>query len=252
MSKKLIKSVGIDVYLNKYREMVETAKTYEALNYRDVVGRLVFNENISSTFFKIEKVIKDIDKIMWRELITNLPFFDIMSSEKKKEWYELTETGSRYYNGDKNKKVVPAFTAENIEATIIYLNNSKGDLITEKVDELFRGLSWNYKTNKPIGMTEKIIISNFGSFYGGGRDKLDCLEDVLYMFEKKPLPTYDQRFIRGISMYNPCEHENEYFRCKKFKNGNVHLWFKSKDHVKKLNFIIAKKYGKGALAKRTK
>lgn len=62
---------------------------------------------------------------------------------------------------------------------------------------VFKGLSWYYKTNHPCYFGKKIIISNlvaynrwgFGLNWGWRRDQLADLERMLYLLDGKSIPT---------------------------------------------------------------
>ena len=43
-------------------------------------------------------------------------------------------------------------------------------------------------------------------------------------------------------------YEDEYYKLKAFKNGNVHIWFKRLDLLEKLNKVISEYYNGQALA----
>ncbi len=120
---------------------------------------------------------------------------------------------------------------------------------------MFKGLSWDYKTNHPCYFGKKIIISNlvtynrwgFGLNWGWRRDQLADMERMLYMLDGKSIP--DNRGDVTIRLMdhirdNPHqqEYEDEFFSVRYFQKGTEHLTFKRPDLIDQMNDIIAKHY----------
>lgn len=65
---------------------------------------------------------------------------------------------------------MPALTRGNIEATFIALHQSRAEMFERGVIEIYRSLSWRYRTNTPIRFGKRIIVSGFcdhlGAHYG--------------------------------------------------------------------------------------
>ena len=108
------------------------------------------------------------------------------------------------------------------------------------VINVFRGLSWNYKTNSPCKFGNKIIVNNlvrwdwWGFHLNSGQqaDRLADLERMLYLFSGKPIPDNREKE----------DYEDEMFSIRYFKKGSAHITFRKPELVDRLNDIVAKHY----------
>lgn len=123
------------------------------------------------------------------------------------------------------------------------------------VINLFKGLSWDYKSNSPYRFGKKIIVNGlvkydrwgFSLTHGRQRDSLADLERMLMLLDGKPIP--DSRadvtccLADHISQCKTGErYEDALFRISYFQKGSVHIVFKHQRLVEKMNDIIAKHY----------
>jgi hypothetical protein len=69
-----------------------------------------------------------------------------------------------------------------------------------------------------------------------GKEMPERYAGIIGLFDEK------RRSIATLSRA-ACEVEDEYFRMKGFKNGNIHLWFKRDDLLRKVNKLLAEHYG---------
>ena len=123
------------------------------------------------------------------------------------------------------------------------------------VINVFRGLSWNYKTNCPCKFGSKIIVNNlvrwdrwgFHLITGQQTDRLVDLERMLHLFSGKPIPDNRENITIRLdghiqSVQGKERYEDEMFRIKYFKKGSAHITFRKPELVDRLNDIIAKHY----------
>ncbi|CDG97209.1 hypothetical protein XBP1_2510006 [Xenorhabdus bovienii str. puntauvense] len=70
------------------------------------------------------------------------------------------------------------------------------DVFERGLINVFKGLSWDYKTNSPCSFGKKIIINNlvthnrwgFSLNWGWRQDQLADLERMLFLLDGKPIP----------------------------------------------------------------
>lgn len=72
----------------------------------------------------------------------------LMDAQVRDEWYNSLE-----------KDDIPAISEENILNTFEQLHLNKGEVFERGVINVFKGLSWNFKTNSPCRFGGKIIVT---------------------------------------------------------------------------------------------
>ncbi|OKB66125.1 restriction endonuclease subunit M [Serratia marcescens] len=192
----------------------------------------------------ISAITRNIDCSIWRDLMLKSGMISLMDAQSRDEWYKNLDEGE-----------LPEISEENILATFEQLHHSKGEVFERGVVNVFKGLSWDYKTNSPCSFGKKIIINNlvthnrwgFSLNWGWRRDQLTDLERMLFLLDGKPIPdnrgdvtTRLMEHIRdhpGVQLY-----EDDFFSIRYFQKGTAHLMFKRLDLVEKMNDIIAKHY----------
>lgn len=120
---------------------------------------------------------------------------------------------------------------------------------------MFRGLSWDFKTNSPCRFGAKIIVTGlvkcdrwgFGLNHGCQRDRLADLERMLMILDGKPVPDNRADVTRRLGDHIDAnrhnnQYEDEMFAVKYFQKGTAHIVFKRPELVDKLNDIIARHY----------
>ncbi|WP_233956235.1 DUF4942 domain-containing protein [Pectobacterium versatile] len=196
-------------------------------------------------------ITRTLDRNIWRDLMLKSGMLSLMDAEARTQWHKNLDEGD-----------LPVISEANILSTFAQLHQSKQEVFERGVINVFKGLSWDYKTNHPCYFGKKIIISNlvtynrwgFGLNWGWRRDQLADLERMLYLLDGKPIP--DNRGDVTIRLMdhirdNPHkqEYEDEYFGVRYFQKGTGHLTFKRPDLIDQMNDIIAKHYP-GMLAAR--
>ncbi|AIN15972.1 methyltransferase domain protein [Yersinia pseudotuberculosis] len=177
----------------------------------------------------------------------------LMDAQARDQWYRNLE-------GDN----IPAISEANILSTFEQLHQQKDEVFERGVINLFKGLSWHFKTNSPCQFGKKIIMSNLVSCnqwgftlnHGYQRDQLADLERMLYLLDSKAIP--DNRGDVTTRLYEHMSanphiakvYEDDYFSIKYFMKGSAHLTFRKPELIDKMNAIVAKHYP-GVLPERT-
>ncbi|EGC1083297.1 DUF4942 domain-containing protein, partial [Salmonella enterica] len=168
----------------------------------------------------------------------------IMDAQAREQWYNNLE-----------KDDIPAVSEANILSTFKQLHLNKGEVFERGVINVFKGLSWSYKTNSPCKLGAKIIVEGmvrynawgFSLSHGWQRDRLADLERMLMLLDGKPIPDNRADVTRRLADHIDAKkshtgYEDEMFAIKYFQKGTAHITFRRPELVDKLNDIIARHY----------
>ncbi|WP_154918220.1 DUF4942 domain-containing protein [Klebsiella michiganensis] len=189
-------------------------------------------------------ITRNIDRSIWRDLMLKSGMLTLMDAEARSQWAKNLEEGD-----------LPAITEANILTTFKQLHHNKQDVFERGIINVFKGLSWDYKTNNPYYFGKKIIVNNlvkhdrwgYSLNWGWRRDQLADLERMLSLLDGKTIP--DNRHdvsIRFMDFVRDNPHqqvfEDDLFTIRYFQKGSGHITFKRLDLVEKMNDIVAKHY----------
>ncbi|WP_409075355.1 DUF4942 domain-containing protein [Pantoea sp. C3] len=196
-------------------------------------------------------ITHNIDRSLWRGLMLKSGMLSLMDAQAREQWQQNLEEGD-----------LPAINEANILSTFQQLHQSKAEVFERGIINVFKGLSWDYKTNSPCFFGKKIIINNlvthnrwgYSLTWGFRRDQLTDLERMLFLLDGKAIS--DNRGDISIRLMdhirdNPGKdvYDDAYFTIRYFQKGTAHLTFKRPELVEKMNDIISKHYP-GMLASR--
>ncbi|EHY9180082.1 DUF4942 domain-containing protein [Salmonella enterica subsp. enterica serovar Mbandaka] len=192
----------------------------------------------------MKAITRNLDRGIWRDLMKKSGMLSIMDAQARDQWYRNLE-------GDG----IPAVSEANILSTFEQLHLNKGDVFERGVINVFKGLSWDYKSNSPCKFGKKIIVTGlvkydrwgFGLNWGWRRDRLSDLEGMLMLLDGKPVPDNRADITRRLADHihanrHSNRYEDEMFSIKYFQKGTAHITFKRPELVDKLNDIIARHY----------
>ncbi|EOL8949492.1 DUF4942 domain-containing protein [Cronobacter dublinensis] len=195
-------------------------------------------------------ITRNIDRSIWRDLMLKSGMMGLMDAQARDQWHKNLEEGD-----------LPAISEANILNTFDQLHLNKMDVFERGIINVFKGLSWDYKTNNPCSFGKKIIINNLVTYnrwgfslnWGWRRDQLADLERMLFLLDGKPVP--DNRGDISVRLMEHIRdnrakdaYEDEFFSIRYFQKGTAHLTFKRLELIERMNDIIAKYYP-GMLAK---
>jgi hypothetical protein len=201
----------------------------------------VYAEDIKTESFRT-----NMDEAMWRHLLNTSNLKTVMSRSAIDEFHKGLEQN------------VPEATEENILATMAKMFSMSGDLFDEMIIQAFKRLPRDYRTNSSFRFTTKIIYDRafepgmklwearfYSSAYIAGI--LYDLEKVFRTIDGKPtdpqgqiVPLLCKHVGEGDA---PWHIETEYFRCKAYKKGSLHILFLRQDLVDRMNRVLARHYG---------
>ncbi|MGJ3289455.1 DUF4942 domain-containing protein [Klebsiella michiganensis] len=191
------------------------------------------------------------DRDIWTRLMNDTGMFTLMSEAQRKEW------DAQLYSND-----CPEITLDNVIATFRLLNASKGVTFEQGVIDVFRNLSWDYKTHNPCLLGKRIIIDGVLDNHRGlyfsvrtyAQNRIDDLARPFWILDGKNVP--DNRISEGANFSAFISQGGaasvgavftcEYFSIRAYKKGSAHITFTRPDLVEKVNDIIARHY-QGAL-----
>ncbi|EBR8156150.1 DUF4942 domain-containing protein [Salmonella enterica subsp. enterica serovar Newport] len=199
----------------------------------------------------MKAITRNLDRGIWRDLMKKSGMLSIMDAQARDQWYNSLE-------GDD----IPSISEANILSTFEQLHQNKGEVFERGVINVFKGLSWDYKSNNPCKFGKKIIVTGlvkydrwgFGLNWGWQRDRLADLERMLMILDGKPVPDNRADVTRRLGDHihenrGSNSYEDGMFKIKYFQKGTAHITFRRPELVDKLNDIIARHYP-GMLAAR--
>ncbi|MBL5945864.1 DUF4942 domain-containing protein [Enterobacter asburiae] len=192
----------------------------------------------------MKAITRNLDRSLWRDLMQRSGMLALMDAQARDQWYSSLE-----------KDDIPAICEENILSTFKQLHQSKGEVFERGVINVFKGLSWDYKSNHPCKFGKKIIVNGlvkhdrwgFGLNWGWQRDRLADLERMLMILDGKPVPDNRADVTRRLGDHihenrHSNRYEDEMFVITYFQKGTAHIVFRRADLTEKLNDIIARHY----------
>lgn len=193
----------------------------------------------------LTRITRRNDCHIWRSLMNQSGMLTLMDEQARDAW-----------NASLENEDFPEITHDNILASFQQLNNEKGQVFERGVINVFKSLSWNYKTNLPHMFGKKVILNyvveyhpqwGFSARYSN-KAKLDDLERILTLLDGKPVPDHRVGVAARFSEHvRTCRQEaqdfdSDYFTLRFFKKGTGHLVFKRPDLTEKLNDVLARHY----------
>ncbi|ECG8572707.1 DUF4942 domain-containing protein [Salmonella enterica subsp. diarizonae] len=192
----------------------------------------------------MKAITRNLDREIWRDLMKKSGMLSIMDAQARDQWYRNLE-------GDD----IPAISEANILSTFEQLHQSKDEVFERGVINVFKGLSWDYKSNSPCKFGPKIIVNGLVKYdrwgyslnWGWQRDRLADLERMLMLLDGKPVPDNRADVTRRLGDHihenrGSNSYEDGMFKIKYFQKGTAHITFRRPELVDKLNDIIARHY----------
>ena len=190
-----------------------------------------------------------LDRNLWRHAFTLIGLHQYMDAKAKDELDKELE------------KNMPEFNLDNVRETLLTAAQDADKMFTRGIVNVFHELSKEHKTNSnsPFKINPKAILGYFTqpgysrglrlNCYGTRVEKINDIDRVFKTLDgKKHHPRELESAINDAWRDLPYIYEDDYYKAKGFKNGNIHLEFKRQDLLDKVNMIIAKYYGENRLA----
>ncbi|EAA6844742.1 DUF4942 domain-containing protein [Salmonella enterica subsp. enterica] len=192
----------------------------------------------------MKAITRNLDRGIWRDLMERSGMLSLMDARAREQWYNSLE-----------KDDIPAVSESNILSTFKQLHLNKGEVFERGVINVFKSLSWNYKSNSPCKFGAKIIVNGLVKYDRWGyslnwswqHDRLADLERMLMLLDGKPVPDNRADVTRRLGDHihenrGSNRYEDGMFKIKYFQKGTAHITFKRPELVDRLNDIIARHY----------
>lgn len=183
----------------------------------------------------------DLDQRMWRRAFDLTGFKQLMDAQAVAEFEKSMHPAP------------PEFTEANIRSNLIDMQINATDMFRRGIVNVFRALSDDYRTNQKeaFKIGRKVVTSWMvgPSFHTGlcvrhglPSDKLNDIDRVMKTLDGKPFQPRELEFAINGALKDGSVFEDDYYRIKGFKNGNMHIEFKRADFLDRLNEQIADHY----------
>lgn len=197
---------------------------------------------------------REVDRLIWLRLFQLTGIETLMDSSSRRDLFDkLRKSQAWTYS---QEEALPPLTRENIEATFRELHAQQGEYFGRAVEECFRRLSWDHKTNQPNEIGQKMIVEyavdSWSASTAKGRlsheNSLRDLERVLHVIDGEPVPGYQYgvqalgEIPWGAWVEVPNSKGESYFRIKIYKKGTVHVFVHDETLIREMNRIIAQRY----------
>ncbi|MCE5361560.1 MAG: DUF4942 domain-containing protein [Acidithiobacillus sp.] len=193
----------------------------------------------------VAQLMQAVDAAFWSSLLNRSGIRALMSARRQEELdRQISENKS------------PAFEPETVASTFADLYANRASMLEEGLVDLFRGLSWDYRTNNPVKLGKKLILNyvldSFGSAVPRSCSKIDDLMRVLSVYDGKPIPENRHNTLSRVYQAKndgSWAFETNYFTVKLYKKGSAHLVFKPETQplLDQCNRVIARHFP-GAIA----
>jgi hypothetical protein len=185
-----------------------------------------------------------IDRSAWDYLMKQSGLWSFLDAVSREKWTR----GLGGYDP------VPEFNSANVEATFRDYYERRSLMRDQGLQNLFRNLSRDYKTNEQhfLGLKCILKLGYWNGLNEGSVNVIDDLARVMCSLDSKP--EFDHRIstYEMLTTGNWSEAPwNEFFSLKLFKNKNAHIKFKRLDLLEKLNGEIGRLFP-GALPSKIK
>lgn len=194
------------------------------------------------------QVARCADQDIWQRLMNDTGMFTLMSAAQRKKWEAALYSDT-----------CPEITLDTVLATFQQLHATKNETFEQGVIDVFRALSWDYKTNNPCQLGKKIILNGVLDVFGGDRrcvmvrrhaqDRLNDLARAFWLIEGKPVPDFRvsegvrfSEFIAAGASQVSALFTCEWFTIKAYWKGTAHVTFTHPTLVEKVNDIVARHY----------
>lgn len=246
---------GVMAFLEAIEKLREAQKMlYEASGrgwisgMTDIIERSLSADRSATREAALKRsVFRYADRDIWTRLMNDTGMFTLMSEMQRKEW------DKQLYSDN-----CPEITLDNVSATFRQLNASKGATFEQGVFDVFRNLSWDYRTNNPCLLGKRIIIDGVldnhrGMYYSVrtyAQNRIDDLARPFWILDGKNVP--DNRISEGVNLSAFISQGGaasvgevftcEYFTVRAYKKGSAHITFTRPELVERINDIIARHY----------
>ncbi len=104
----------------------------------------------------MKAITRSLDHSIWRDLMKKSGMLSLMDAQAREQWYNSLE-----------KDDIPAVSEANILSTFEQLHQSKGEVFERGAINVFKGLSWDFKSNSPCKFGKRSSLRGWSNVIGG-------------------------------------------------------------------------------------
>ncbi len=245
-----LRNEGIRVYLDgidklrKARDLMQQAGGCQYLYDYDKAVESAIKWSDTRPDQAETAISRVIDGKIWDRLMSETGMYTLMSNKQRQEWDRQVAGEKSADNAGERYEYVPAPERKQV------------DTFTQGLIDIFKSLSWDYKTNNPCMSGKRIIIaplldvwrSSWVRFSSDGHTKIDDLARPFYVLDGRNVPDY--RVSDGAKLdaffsenqFNGKVFECDYFQRAILQKGSAHITFKRPELVEKINNLVASHY----------
>ena len=219
-----------EVYLNdRMREFIAPSEYVDTFH---------FNKKVNVRELFISEITKQTDKSIWEYVIKSTDLERLMDHQARDELRASLE------------KDTPPATVDNIRATLDRFLEDSQTILQRGIVNAFCNLDRRFRSHDGFKIGGRVILDRAfdGSHWDYNNRKEEVLHDIeraFYVLDGKENPPISGGIFRKIYDDHSLTWciEGDYFRLRRFQNGNAHLWFTRDDLVRKINRMLADYYG---------
>lgn len=144
----------------------------------------------------MKAITRNLDRSIWRNLMKKSGMIALMDAQARDEWYNSLERDD-----------IPAISKANIVSTFKQLHQSKAEVFERGIINVFKSLSWDYKSNSPCMFGKKIIVDGLVQYdrwgfhfrHGRRREQLSDLDRMLNLLDGKPVLRIATILLSGLT-----------------------------------------------------
>lgn len=193
----------------------------------------------------IERTRQDLDRRIWSHLVDFMGLERVMDRTEREAFRQALADNP------------PPATAENCARTFARLIGDADTIFRRGIALAFSGLDRRFRSHDGFKIGARIVLSygmDSSGYWSRGRDEtLRDVERTFYTLDGKEQPERSGGIIGALALakrqtgngWGAAAYmaEDDYFRVRVFLNGNVHVWFKRDDLVRKVNELLGEYYG---------
>ncbi len=194
----------------------------------------------------LTEVTREVDRRLWRRAFDLTGLLQYMDAEARNSFEKDLE------------KAPPAFELENIRTTLLDVYQKGDEMFVRGLVNVFRRLSKNYRSNDPFKVAPKVVMEymvglrfsgglELRGYSGAASERINDIDRVFKVLDGKQHQPRALETAMNAAFKDGDVFEDDYFKARAFKNGNLHLWFKRADLLEKANKLIAGYYNGSAV-----
>lgn len=198
-----------------------------------------YSLNNAQRLFDLEGALRALDARFWDQAFSAIKIWDDMPEKRRGEWREKI----------RNNDTAP-FEGETVRTVIAGLDAARAQFLAERVDGIFRALSYEHVTNSPQGFFKRMILAycydglSYNSPYPNSKyaGHINDLRAVIATFMGRDQPHWNATSnLLRIAYTRPGDWmtvDGGALRLRAYKKGTVHIEI-NPDFAYRLNRILA-------------